>query len=326
MSELVFEGDTLAVPLGGTVLEALEAAGVHAPSSCRSGICQSCVMRAVEGTPPPVAQAGLRDTLRAQGYFLACMCKPEGRLVVSRPDAAGLRFTARIAGVRSLNGAVAELRLHCDSTFEYRPGQFLNLIHPQGAVRSYSLASVPGVDDALHLHVARVPGGVMSGWVHDHAQEGDTLEILGPHGNCFYVEGNPAQPLLLAGTGTGLAPLYGIVNDALRQNHTGPIHLFHGSIRKDGLYLVDELRALSRCHPNLHYHPCVLEGDVGEDIHTGPLDVYIASALPSLKGFRVYLCGHPDLVKLLQKKTFLMGASIKEIFADAFVPAKSTAA
>ena len=253
------------------------------------------------------------------------MCKPSERMVVTRPSESALRCSARIAKVRRLNDSVAEVLLRGDDAFDYRPGQFVNLIHPEGAVRSYSLASVPGEDHALHLHVARIPNGLVSGWLHDHAREGDTLELLGPHGNCFYVLADTAQPLLLAGTGTGLAPLYGIARDALRQGHTGPIHLFHGSVREGGLYLVEALRGLERNHANFRYYPCALEGPAAQDIHVGPLDLFIAATLPSLKGFRVFLCGHPDFVKLLQKRTFLMGASMKDIFADAFVPAKHAA-
>ena len=49
---------------------------------------------------------------------------------------------------------------------------------------------------------------------------------------------------MLAGAGTGLAPLYGIARDALAQGHTGPVWLFHGGVDLRGLYLAEELKAL----------------------------------------------------------------------------------
>ena len=55
----------------------------------------------------------------------------------------------------------------------------------------------------------------MSGWLGTEARPGEAVRLQGPVGECFYVPGQPEQPLLLAGTGTGLAPLYGIVRDAL---------------------------------------------------------------------------------------------------------------
>ena len=88
-------------------------------------------------------------------------------------------------------------------------------------------------------------------------REGDTIEVAGPFGNCFYTSGSADASLLLIGTGSGLAPLYGIVTDALYHGHTGPIRLYHGSWKPEGLYLVDRLRQLSAEHPNFVYVPCV---------------------------------------------------------------------
>jgi NAD(P)H-flavin reductase len=39
---------------------------------------------------------------------------------------------------------------------------------------------------------------------------------------------------------------------------------------------------------------------------------------PDLSGWRVFLCGHPEMVKSAQQKTFFAGASMRDIFADPF--------
>jgi hypothetical protein len=39
----------------------------------------------------------------------------------------------------------------------------------------------------------------------------------------------------------------------------------------------------------------------------------------------VYLCGHPDLVRKLQKKLYLAGAVLERIHADPFVAPGSAA-
>jgi malonyl-CoA/methylmalonyl-CoA synthetase len=54
-------------------------------------------------------------------------------------------------------------------------------------------------------------------------------------GQCFYVSGRSQQPLLLVGSGSGLAPLYGIARSALAQGHEGDIWLYHGSHTVEGL-------------------------------------------------------------------------------------------
>ena len=37
---------------GQSVLDCLLASGLAIPHSCRNGVCQTCLMRAIEGTPP----------------------------------------------------------------------------------------------------------------------------------------------------------------------------------------------------------------------------------------------------------------------------------
>lgn len=293
------------------------------PSSCRSGVCQSCLMRAREGTPPAAAQSGIKDTLRAQGYFLSCRCVPEGDLSVALPEDGAGRFASTITGIRQLSDTVMELRLARPEGFEYRAGQFATLINGQEVARSYSVASVPELDADLEFQIALVPGGAMSGWLANEAAAGTALHVQGPNGHCFYACADREQPLLLAGTGTGLAPLYGIARDALRQGHTGPIHLFHGALREPGLYLHEPLRALASEWEHFHYHACVLNGPAADEVHVGPLDAWLLETLGTLKGFRAYLCGAPEFVKLMQRKVFLAGVSLQEVFVDSFLPAKA---
>ena len=325
MAEIFYEEQRYACGEGETVLECLERNAIAVPSSCRSGVCQTCLMKSLDVAPPAAAQKGLKPTLQAQNYFLACLCVPTADMSVTRNGVEGLRAAATVHAIEMLNERIARLRVACDAIPDYRAGQFFNLCRPDGTVRSYSAASLPGTDQHLEFHVGLLPGGRMSGWVINEAQPGDTLELLGPQGQCFYVPGNPEQPLFLLGTGTGLAPLYGIARDALAQGHSGPIYLFHGSVQRPGLYLVEELQALSKSHENFHYCPCVLQGSTPDAV-TGAIDSIALERIPDLKGWRVFLCGPPDLVKVMQRKCFMAGASMKEIYADAFLPSRAGAA
>jgi NAD(P)H-flavin reductase len=320
MAEIQFEGNTYVRAGEESVLDCLLRNGVALEHSCKSGICQSCMLQAVGGDLPPKAQTGLRDTHRSQGFFLACNCLPEGDLEIVRANGQGLKTPAVIDAIDLLNETVARVRVQCHTPPEHRAGQFFNLVRPDGHVRSYSVASVPQQVPFIEFHVAHVEGGRMSTWLHEQARPGDALDLMGPAGNCFYVPGDPGQPLLLIGTGTGLAPLYGIARDALRQGHTGPIHLFSGSVAPRGLYLVDELCALATAHAAFHYYPCVLRGDGTPGIHEASIDTFALETAGPLKGWKVYLCGNPDIVRTLQRKTFLAGASLNAIYADAFVP------
>jgi NAD(P)H-flavin reductase len=274
-------------------------------------------MRSSTREIPVSAQSGLKDSLKSQGYFLACMCRPEGNLEISDPDSA-LQIQGEIQKLDLLNDEVLRLQIKIPESFIFKAGQYISLIRGDGLTRSYSIASLPETG-YLELHVRLIPNGKMSSWIKTSLQVGDKISIRGPSGNCFFSGGKSEQPLLLAGTGTGLAPLYGILNDAIRQGHLGPIWLFHGGRNPFSLYLKDELEQLSLRYPQFHYRPCVLSEGT-ESVPAIPLDQNIMKHFPWIKTARIYLCGDPVLVNGLRKKMFLAGASSKEIYADAFLP------
>ena len=317
MPVITFEGKRYECAPEETILEGLERQGVLLPSSCRAGSCQTCMMRAVSGEPTPESQQGIKDTLRVQGYFLACMCKPREDMEISLAATSEKR-KAEVIEKRWMNEQVIRLRLKSEG-FDYIPGQFINLVRAEdGLTRSYSLASVHE-DGFLELHVKKVPDGRMSTWLCDVVEEGDELEFFGPAGDCFYVPGEPKRNLILAGTGTGLAPLYGIIRHALSLGHDGRIFLFHGSLAAEGLYMVDELRALAKQHDNVQYIPCVLYGEPPAGGKHGAIDdLVVQTAREYMNGARAYLCGDPPLVEAMRKKCFLAGISTRDIYADAF--------
>jgi CDP-4-dehydro-6-deoxyglucose reductase len=292
---------------GETTLDALLRAGVALPHSCRAGACQTCLVQATAGEVPPGAQQGLKESLRAQNYVLACLCRPTQHLELA-PPGAGVRVSAVVEQTTWLSDSVLRVRLAASEPIGHRPGQYLTLFRPDGLGRSYSIAG-----DDLELHVRRIPGGAMSEWL-AAAPPGEAVTIQGPAGDCFYTPGDPAQPLLLAGAGTGLAPLYGILQDALRQGHQGPIWLYHGALNERGLYLTEELAALATGHPNFEYRPALLDRE-------GPLPELITRHHPQLKGWRGFVCGDPTIVNLLRKRLFLGGMASRAISADAFLPA-----
>lgn len=306
---------------GASVLECLERHGVAPPSSCRSGVCQSCLMQATHGKPPAAAQKGLKPTIAAQNYFLACVCHPEEDMEVAVPgEEISLRVPARLVSRTPLNGDIAALILECASPIEYKPGQFVGVFRSDGLTRSYSLASQPCTDpELIEIHVRRLPGGQMSHWLHHEAALGEEIHVTGARGNCFYLPDQIDQPLLLVGTGSGLAPLWGIVRDALNQGHRGPVYLYHGSHSPAGLYLVDALRDLDARHSNFHYIPCVSGPDEAAGFTAGRADDIALEAHPDMSGFRVYLCGRPEMVAHMKQAVFLNGTSIRDIYADPFV-------
>ncbi|MEZ4300423.1 MAG: 2Fe-2S iron-sulfur cluster-binding protein [Polyangiaceae bacterium] len=318
MPSILYRGRTCEVRDGQTVLDALLAAGEPISYACRAGACGACVLRATAGEVPPEAQLGLRDAWKARGCFHACQCRPYADLTVE-PIGEGMRVPARVESRSMLSPTVARVVVRLDAPFDAAPGQYVT-VQRAGVARSFSIAA--RAERTIELHVRRVLGGKLSPYLCDEALPGDALDVQGPFGYCLYAVGRPEQPLLLAGTGTGLAPLWGVLHDALAAGHAGPIHVVHGAVDPSGLYLVDELRALSAAHPAVRYVPSVLRGAL-PGMEEGSLDEVVLRHVPRPAGARIFVCGAPDIVQLLKKRLFLAGASLREILSDAFVPAAS---
>jgi len=309
---------------GETVLEACLRENIDIPYGCRQGACQSCVVRSLQGPPPLAAQDGLKEVLRHQNHFLACLCYPQQDMAISISPPAEFFTEATVIEKSLLNAETLQLTLQCKETMDYYAGQFVNLKRADGLTRSYSIANNRLHSNKLSFHIRRLAGGRFSEWAHQELNVGDKLEVSDPQGLCYYLPTQQENNLLLVGTGSGLAPLAGIVSEALHHGHKGAIHLFHGSREMDGLYWIAEMQALAAQFPNFHYTPCISRGDAPDGVAKGRANDVAMTLLPSLKGWRLYLCGHPDMVHQTKRQAFLHGAALQDIHADAFHVASAT--
>lgn len=326
MPRLTYEGNPIPLEPGQTVLDAAHASGIDLPCSCRNGVCQSCLVKVESGSTPPLgSQKGLKPSLAQRGYFLACIARPTEDLAVIPPDAEAGSIDATITAVDTLSPTVVRVRFTPSSSedlIEYRSGQFITVLREDGLARSYSIANIPSADGDLEIHVRRIEGGRMSSWLCDDKPVGATVQLRGPAGDCFYL-GDPDEPLLLVGTGTGLAPLVGIARDALTHNHRAPIHLYHGALQREGLYLQSDLRALEAVYPSLRVTLCTLNGEAYPNDPDAPdaigkLDELVLERTTDLPAQRIYICGDPGFVHSFRKRLFIAGARMNAIHADAF--------
>jgi CDP-4-dehydro-6-deoxyglucose reductase len=316
---VTYAGRAFEVGDGETLLDALLREGEAIPHACRAGACGACLVRVTSGSVPSEAQVGLGQAYTARGCVFACQCRPSSDLSVEAVESS-MAVHAHIVERSMLSDDVARVVVRTDAPFEARPGQYATFIRG-GIARSFSIAARADAR-TLELHVRRVTNGAMSPYLCDEARAGDPLVVKGPFGHCHYAACTRDEPLLLAGTGTGLAPLFGVLCDALRAGHKGPIRLFHGAVSPSGLYMRDTLSALAAEHPNVLYVPSVMTGAT-DGLEEGPLDTVVMRHVPKPQGQKCYVCGAPDLVRALRKKLFLAGARLSDILADEFVPAVS---
>lgn len=315
---LQYNDDSVITDTNQSVLDALERAGHKIPSSCRAGLCHSCMMQSDEA-PPERAQQGLTDSQRLQNFFLACSCFPNKDMKVNL-----IGDVNQVKGVVTektmLNDSVLKLCINVD--FKWYAGQYVSVWYDDIQGRSYSIAN--RYDDAkiIELHIKRHEMGLVSRWLHDTVTEGDVITVSKPLGNCFYSDSHADKPILMVSTGTGLAPLYGIIQEALHRKHSAPIYLYAGAGEPKDLYYVDALTTFAQSHENFHYTPVVRRH--GEQlqhknlIEKDTVDL-IQDTYSDLKGWKIFLCGNPDMIKKVQRHCFFQGAAVTDILVDAFV-------
>ncbi len=302
-----------------SVLNALLRAGVDVPYGCQNGVCQSCIMKTERSSVPRAAQKGLREVQKQQGYFLSCCCKPTESMVVSLSKQFRKEQTVLLDKTMLAPNVI---RLRVKKVICYRPGQYVTLWKNEYTARTYSLASHPTQDDFLEFHVRVYPNGVFSTWVANELKVGDTLDVQGPMGDCFYSERDKSRPLFLSGLGTGLAPLYGIVRDALIQGHQGSILLLVGARTEEGVYYKKELSQLQQQFSQLTVRYSVQEMSADLAATNGrESNIYAAAKMlqPDFSSVTAFLCGGASFVTKMRKQCFLEGVNMGDIYSDVFL-------
>jgi CDP-4-dehydro-6-deoxyglucose reductase, E3 len=322
MPTLSYKDQCYDMQSGETVLDCLLRHQQSLSHSCKSGVCQACLVQAVESDVPSKAQQGLKTTLQASQHGLACQWVPEANTRIRECGEAAASIAGDVCELTPLNNMVMRLRVRMTEALACEPGQYLNLINANGVVRSYSVANDPAHDGYAEFHIARTTAGLFTTWLFQDAKLGDQLQMRGPVGNCFYVpSATQEEPLLLAGLGTGLAPLYGIVNAALKRGHRGPITLIHGAAQVAHLYYQQELMALAEQYQNFTYSPVVLEESSDSRFPQGDAEQSTLSAVGTTNKAAnlVFLCGNPGFVQRLRKQVFLRGVKSANIYCDPFI-------
>ncbi len=292
---------------GSNLLDALNCARLNVPYSCRAGRCHACLVRCVAGEPQDACPDALDVGKRLQGWRLACQCTVTEDLEVAPFDPQREGVATRVEGLDWFGGDVLRLRLMPDRPVRYRPGQHALLWAGDGIARPYSLASLPGEDPWLEFHLDCASPGAFSEAARNLIL-GDSLRLGQLHqGALHYDVGWQTQPLLLLAAGTGLAPLWSILREALRQGHTGPVRLLH--FCRGESYLRAELERLAGQHKNLsvEYFERRQAQDVLRALHV------------TSRQARVLICGGAAFVEESGKHMFLAGIARGQILSDAFL-------
>ncbi|MFJ7140840.1 MAG: iron-sulfur-binding ferredoxin reductase [Pseudomonas protegens] len=310
MPELTVGSRRWSVAPASNLLDALNQAGVAVPYSCRAGSCHACLVHCVQGLPSDSRPDALSDEQRRRGWRLACQCQVVEDLQVETFDPLRDGLPAQVVGLDWLSPTVLRLRLQPERPLRYRAGQHLVLWTASQIARPYSLASLPEEDRFLEFHLdCRHPGQFSD--AARQLQLGDSIRLGELRGGALHYDPDWQQrPLWLLASGTGLAPLFGVLREALRQDHQGPIRIIHLAHDATEHYLAKPLAALAANRPQLS-----VELWQGAELTAALAQLRLVS-----RQTQALLCGHPDSVDAFARRLYLAGLPRNQLLADVFLP------
>ena len=198
----------------------------------------------------------------------------------------------------------------------YRPGQYINILLPDGGHRSFSMASRPH-PQALDFHIRRIPEGRFTSGHAARLRPGDRLTVELPHGSfCFHAE--DYRPLLMVATGTGLAPIKSILESLMDDEDCPPVSLYWGMRTEADLYLQDEIRSWPARFDDFRYVPVLSRADAGWSGRRGHVQQAVLEDFEDLSEHAIYLCGSPAMIGDAKRAFLARNASIDHLYSDSF--------
>ncbi|KAJ7724215.1 cytochrome-b5 reductase [Mycena metata] len=175
---------------------------------------------------------------------------------------------------------------------------------PKGnpVVRPYTPVSSADNTGELVFVIKKYDTGVMSKYIHS-LKPGDSLAIKGPIAKFPYKE-NEFDEVTLIGGGSGITPLYQVVNHALSSPlNTTKFKLLYSNVTEEDILLRGEIDALAKKHPQTFEVVYLL--DKPKPDWTGPSGFINADVVkkyvapPTKERTMVMICGPPGQVNSL---------------------------
>lgn len=230
-----------------------------------------------------------------------------------------LRVTEVVERTPDAISIVFDIPADLADSFAYAAGQFVTLrldIDGERLFRSYSMSSSPAVDEDLEVTVKRVPGGVVSNWLHDSVRPGDTFDVSSPTG--VFVLHDDDGDLVAFAAGSGITPVFSLITTALHTTSRNVRLLFANRERSAAIF-GDDLDGLAESFPGrltvVHH----------EDVHAGFLTSADIARFLGESGAGVnYLCGPGPFMDLVEASLREHGVADERIHLERFTPVSVT--
>jgi propane monooxygenase reductase subunit len=321
---------------GETVLDAAFRQGISVMHGCKEGQCSSCKSRLIEGDIELLKYStfALPDFERDSDHILLCRTHAYSDLVIEllnydedllSRSIAVKEFEARLTRVEQLTADIRLIEIEIDKPIKFWAGQYVDLtLCGTGITRSFSMASPPSQQDRLSFIIKTYPKGAFSSVI-DTMKPGDAMIAKGPYGTCFRRE-NRHGPMLLIGGGSGMSPLWSILQDHAGSGEQRPVRFFYGARTRADLFYLKEFAAHTVNLPDFKFIAALSHetDEGGWDGERGFIHDVVAKSLraENLSGeIDAYSCGPPPMIDAVLPVLQMAGVEPEHMYFDKFTPA-----
>jgi propane monooxygenase reductase subunit len=334
-------GVQMEVEEGETILDAAFRQGIALMHGCKEGQCSTCKSILLDGDVEMERYStfALPDFEKDEGYILLCKAVPYSDMTVEllQYDEEALKVTVPIKTYQTVVSEMETLthdirrivlKLVEPDKIVFHAGQFMDVYIPGTDVyRSYSMGNPPNQSDRLEFMIKTFKGARFSTVLDEQLKVGDAIEVRGPFGNCIRREENQGDIFLIGG-GSGMAPLWAILNDIVEKGVQRNVTLFYGARTKRDLFYLDKFAEIAKRNPGFRFIPALSEPlpDDNWNGETGFITKVVESYLDPVsaaKDLEVFLCGPAPMIDATIPLLKVNGVSVDRIFFDKFVPASN---
>jgi ferredoxin-NADP reductase len=190
--------------------------------------------------------------------------------------------------------------------FFFKPGQFVTLeleIEGEPVFRSYTISSSPSVPYSFSITVKRVPGGLVSNFLHDNLTEGQDLAVHGPVGQFNSID-FPAEKVLFLSGGVGITPVMSMARWAYDTNANVDTVFVHSARTPRDIIYRRELETMSARIENFQVHTICERFESGQpwDGYRGFLNIHMLNIIaPDYMEREVFCCGPTPYMKAVKR-------------------------
>ncbi len=206
----------------------------------------------------------------------------------------------------------------------FQAGQYLSLfIEVEGILtsRPYSISSQPNQIGYYDITVKQVPGGLISNFLLNHVNIGDSLTVSGPQGNFYF---NPLvhdENMICIAGGSGITPFMSMIREIVDRGLPRTLSLFYGNRQAEDIIFHEQLTHISGHFDRIRYIPIIektskdYQGQCG--LITADLIKEVAGAFEKATFF---LCGPQGMYDFCLPQIEQLGVPPRKIRKELYGP------